>query len=186
MEIKKIIRAFKVSMNAKNLSGEQGEQGSGLFVKSPDVFQLTYKTGSKNHQFLHKFKPMALLNMAVNYTCAGKYATYDNTAPVHMKMNLSFQELNPIYSEDYETEEGNWLILSSCDYMLSDYNKGYSTRKHLINNGYPFSHNHYRYIPYKMIAAMDAWEKLNSEGVLTMAQLGDLYAYLGKAHVKRG
>ena len=43
-------------------------------------------------------------------------------------------------------EEGNWLILSSCDYMLSDYNKGYSTRKHLINNGYPFSHNHYRYI----------------------------------------
>lgn len=83
-------------------------------------------------------------------------------------------------------EEGNWLILSSCDYMLSDYNKGYSTRKHLINNGYPFSHNHYRYIPYKMIAAMDAWEKLNSEGVLTMAQLGDLYAYLGKTHVKRG
>ena len=70
--------------------------------------------------------------------------------------------------------------------MLSDYNKGYSTRKHLINNGYPFSHNHYRYIPYKMIAAMDAWEKLNSEGVLTMAQLGDLYAYLGKTHVKRG
>ena len=106
MEIKKIIRAFKVSMNAKNLSGEQGEQGSGLFVKSPDVFQLTYKTGSKNHEFLHKFKPMALLNMAVNYTGAGTYATYDNTAPVHMKMNLSFQELNPIYSEDYETEEG--------------------------------------------------------------------------------
>jgi len=49
---------------------------------------------------------MALLNMAVNYTGAGTYATYDNTAPVHMKVNLSFQELNPIYSEDYETEEG--------------------------------------------------------------------------------
>ena len=104
-EIKKIIRAFKVSMNAKN--GSTGDDPSnGLFIKSPDGFQLTYKTGSKNHEFLHKFKPMALLNMAVNYTGAGTYATYDNTAPIHMKMNLTLQELNPIYSEDYETEEG--------------------------------------------------------------------------------
>ena len=104
-EIKKIVRAFKVSMNAKN--GSTGDDpSSGLFIKSPDIFQLTYKTGSKNHEFLHKFKPMALLNMAVNYTGAGTYATYDNTAPIHMKMNLTLQELNPIYSEDYETEEG--------------------------------------------------------------------------------
>ena len=103
--IKKIIRAFKKSLNAKN--GSTGENNSsGLFIKSPDVFQLTYKTGGKNHQFLHKFKPMALLNIAVNYTGAGTYATYDNTAPVHTKIDLTFQELNPIYSEDYDTEEG--------------------------------------------------------------------------------
>ena len=103
--IKKIIRAFKKSLNAKN--GSTGEnKSSGLFIKSPDVFQLTYKTGGKNHQFLHKFKPMALLNIGVNYTGAGTYATYDNTAPVHTKIDLTFQELNPIYSEDYDTEEG--------------------------------------------------------------------------------
>ena len=103
--IKKIIRAFKKSLNPKN--GSTGENNSsGLFIKSPDVFQLTYKTGGKNHQFLHKFKPMALLNIAVNYTGAGTYATYDNTAPVHTKIDLTFQELNPIYSEDYDTEEG--------------------------------------------------------------------------------
>jgi len=104
IEIKKIIRAFKKSMNAKN--GSTDENSSGLFVKSPDVFKLTYKTGGKNHKFLHKFKPMALLNMAVNYTGAGTYATYDDTTPIHMKISLSFQELNPIYSEDYETEDG--------------------------------------------------------------------------------
>tara|TARA_B100001093_G_scaffold104737_1_gene96971 strand:- start:2629 stop:3669 length:1041 start_codon:yes stop_codon:yes gene_type:complete len=103
--IKNIIRTFKKSMNAKSGS-TGGDSSSGLFIKSPDVFKLTYKTGKRNHQFLHKFKPMALLNMAVNYTGAGTYATYDNTAPVHMKINLSFQELNPIYSEDYETKEG--------------------------------------------------------------------------------
>ena len=103
--IKKIIRAFKKSLNAKNSSTGENK-GAGLFIKSPDVFQLTYKTGAKNHQFLHKFKPMALLNIGVNYTGAGTYATYDNTAPVHTKIDLTFQELNPIYSEDYDTEEG--------------------------------------------------------------------------------
>jgi len=103
--IKKIIRAFKKSLNAKNSSTGESNS-SGLFIKSPDVFQLTYKTGAKNHQFLHKFKPMALLNIGVNYTGAGTYATYDNTAPVHTKIDLTFQELNPIYSEDYDVEEG--------------------------------------------------------------------------------
>ena len=102
---KLLLGCSKKSLNAKN--GSTGEnKGSGLFIKSPDVFKLTYKTGASNHQFLHKFKPMALLNIGVNYTGAGTYATYDNTAPVHMKINLSFQELNPIYSEDYETQEG--------------------------------------------------------------------------------
>ena len=101
--IKRILRIFKQNMQAKKSSSGGG---SGLFLSSPNVFQLNYKTGRRNHNFLHKFKPMALLNMAVNYTGAGTYATYDDTTPVHMKLDLSFQELNPIYSEDYDSEEG--------------------------------------------------------------------------------
>ena len=101
--IKRMLRIFKQNMQAKK-SADGG--GSGLFLRSPNVFQLNYKTGRRNHNFLHKFKPMALLNMAVNYTGAGTYATYDDTTPVHMKLDLSFQELNPVYSEDYESEEG--------------------------------------------------------------------------------
>ena len=103
--IKNIIREFKMNMNARN-SSSGSENSSGLFIKSPNVFQLTYKTGSSNHAFLHKFKPMALKNMSVNYTGAGTYATYDDTTPVHMKLSLSFQELNPIYAEDYEKDQG--------------------------------------------------------------------------------
>ena len=97
--IKAMLRLFKKSMNAK--------KGGGLFISSPDVFKLCYKTGGENHKFLHSFKPMALLNMSVNYTGSGTYATYDDTTPVHMKLSLSFQELNPVYSEDYDTEEGS-------------------------------------------------------------------------------
>ena len=97
--IKEMLRLFKKSMNAK--------KGGGLFISSPDVFKLCYKTGGENHKFLHSFKPMALLNMSVNYTGSGTYATYDDTTPVHMKLSLSFQELNPVYSEDYDTKEGS-------------------------------------------------------------------------------
>ena len=103
--IKKIIRVFKKYMAAKTTSANSG---NGLFIASPDVFQLTYKKGNTNHPFLHTFKPMALLNASVNYTGSGVYATYRDGTPVHMQLTLSFQELNPIYNEDYgdiETDE---------------------------------------------------------------------------------
>jgi hypothetical protein len=96
-QIKQIIRTFKQSMAAKTSSGT----GAGLFISSPEVFQLTYKSGNKKHPFLHSFKPCALVNMGVDYTGSGVYATYEDSTPVHMKLSLSFQELNPIYFEDY-------------------------------------------------------------------------------------
>ena len=100
--IKGVLRLFKKSMNAKK-NGTEGAKG--LFIASPDVFQLSYKTGGEDHKFLNRFKPMALLNMAVNYTGSGTYATYDDTTPVHMKLSLQFQELNPVYAEEYDTTE---------------------------------------------------------------------------------
>jgi hypothetical protein len=95
--VKNIIRTFKKSMAPKTSSGT----GAGLFVDSPDIFQLEYKSGNKKHPFLNSFKPCALLNMAVDYTASGAYATYEDATPVHMKLTLSFQELNPIYYSDY-------------------------------------------------------------------------------------
>ena len=96
-QIKQIIRTFKSSMAAKTSGGT----GAGLFISSPEVFQLTYKSGNKKHPFLHSFKPCALVSMGVDYTGSGVYATYEDSTPVHMKLSLSFQELNPIYFEDY-------------------------------------------------------------------------------------
>lgn len=101
--IKGMLRLFKRSMNAKKNGSERTK---GLFIASPDIFQLSYKTGGEDHKFLNRFKPMALLNMAVNYTGSGTYATYDDTTPVHMQLSLQFQELNPVYAEEYDKEEG--------------------------------------------------------------------------------
>jgi hypothetical protein len=96
--VKQIIRIFKQSMAPKTGSNTSG---AGLFIEAPNVFLLKYKTGSRDHPYLNKFKPCALTNMGVNYTGSGSYATYADKTPVHMKLNLSFTELNPIYNEDY-------------------------------------------------------------------------------------
>jgi hypothetical protein len=98
MAVKKIIRTFKKSMSARNSSGA----GKGLFISSPNIFQLEYRTGNGKHPFLNTFKPCALRSMNVDYTGSGAYATYEDATPVHMKLTLSFQELNPVYYSDYD------------------------------------------------------------------------------------
>lgn len=103
-EIKNIIRVFKQSMSASK--GNQSATGGGLFLKSPDVFQLSYMSGGSTHPFLNSFKPCALISMNVNYTGSGTYATYADATPVHMQLSLSFQELTPIYREDYTQGKG--------------------------------------------------------------------------------
>jgi len=103
--IKEIIRKFKQNMTPKK--GDPTVSGGGLFVKAPNVFKLQYMSGGKQHPFLHRFKPCALTQMSVNYNGSSQYATYPDATPVHMQMTLQFQELSPIYSEEYDnTEEG--------------------------------------------------------------------------------
>lgn len=98
-EIKDIIRFFKSESAAQK--GSSSDAGAGLFLKSPSVFQLKYMSGGKPHPFLNQFKICALNAMSVNYTASGTYATYSDATPVHMQMTLTFQELTPIYREDY-------------------------------------------------------------------------------------
>ncbi len=102
--IKTIIRTLKKNMTPQK--GNPGVDGGGLFVKAPNVFKLEYMSGGKQHPFLHRFKPCALTQMSVNYNGSAQYATYPDATPVHMQLSLQFQELSPIYAEDYDREEG--------------------------------------------------------------------------------
>ena len=99
-----IIKALKSSMAAKkNASQGQG----GIFLRAPDVFQLSYIDSKGDpHPFLNRFKDCALTAMTVNYTNSGTYATYSDSTPVSIRMNLTFKELNPIYFEDYKDFTG--------------------------------------------------------------------------------
>ena len=101
--VKTIIRTLKKNMTPQK--GTPDVNGSGLFVKAPNVFKLEYMSGGKQHPFLHTFKPCALTQMSVNYNGSGQYATYSDATPVHMQLTLQFQELSPIYAEDYKDSD---------------------------------------------------------------------------------
>jgi len=105
-EIKDIIRFFKSESAAQK--GAASGDASGLFLKSPSVFRLRYMSGGRPHPFLNQFKICALNTMSVNYTGSGTYATYSDATPVHMVMTLTFQELTPIYREDYVESNGDY------------------------------------------------------------------------------
>ena len=103
-QCKLIILAFKQNMAPKTKASPG--QGGSWFLKTPNVFELRYRTGNKDHPFLHKFKQCFLTDMAVNYTGEASHMTYADGTPVSMQMDLSFKELEPIYDVDYEDVEG--------------------------------------------------------------------------------
>ena len=93
-----IIRVLKRSASPSRIGS------NALFVSSPKLFQLQYMTGDREHPFLNSFKICVLEDISVNYTASGTYATYSDGTPVHMRMQLTFKEINPIYAEDYDSE----------------------------------------------------------------------------------
>ena len=97
--VKAIIRSLKMSMAPK--AGQFNGSAQGIFLQSPDLFQLEYRKNGLSHPFLNKMKLTALTGMNVNYTNAGTYASYDDGTPVNIRMDLTFKEINPIYFEDY-------------------------------------------------------------------------------------
>ena len=99
-QVMNIIRALKQSAAPRR----QG-RGGPLFIGSPKMFQLQYISGNKEHPFLNKFKLCALSDISINYTASGTYATYPDGTPVHIRMQLTFKEMNPIYAEDYELKD---------------------------------------------------------------------------------
>ena len=118
-EVKKIIKAFKRNMAPKG--------GGGQFLSTPNIFQINYMEGNNEHPFLNKFKPMALTNIALNYTGANTYSTFYDGTPTQIKVDCTFKELNPIYHEDYyENDTGHFVsagdFRDSLDFAYGDAN----------------------------------------------------------------
>ena len=90
----KIIRFFKQGMAPVR-------EEPNLFLKAPNTWKLTYKHKTGDHKYLNRFKECAMLNCGIQYTPDGNYATFEDGVMTAYQMTLSFQELDPVYSDDY-------------------------------------------------------------------------------------
>jgi hypothetical protein len=98
--IRSIIRFFKQGSAAQ-------KSESNLFLKAPHTFQIQYLHRGEEHKFLNKFKECALQSFSVNYTPEGQYATFNDGAMVSYQITMQFQELEPIFNEDYTNDGTN-------------------------------------------------------------------------------
>ena len=98
--ILKIIRTLKQGMSAKKAADF-------LFVKSPHTFFLGYYKGAELQPYMNKFKECALTNMSVQYAPDGPFATYTDGSMTSYGMSLTFQELEPIFDNDYGEDYKN-------------------------------------------------------------------------------
>jgi hypothetical protein len=107
---KDTIRDIILSLK-ENMTPSQGTAGgvSGIFLNAPNVFEISYMKGGSKHPFLNQFKTTALQNLSVNFT-PQNYATYEDGTPVSMTLTLTFQELTPIYKEDYQNGKAGTTV----------------------------------------------------------------------------
>ena len=96
----KILRFFKQGMAPIR-------EAPNLFLKSPNTWQLKYHHSAGDHKYLNKFKECALLNCGVQYTPDGNYATFEDGVMTAYQLTLAFQELDPVYSDDYKEVPSN-------------------------------------------------------------------------------
>jgi len=95
--IRRIIKWFKLNA-APSKSGTNG-----IFLYTPNVFKLKFIfNNGGQHPYLFKMKPCFLRDMAVSYTPAEHYMTYQDGSMTAYRLTLKFGELEPIYQDDNE------------------------------------------------------------------------------------
>jgi len=99
-----ILRFFKQGMSTQRSE-------SNLFLKTPHTFGIRYihraLGENKEHQYIGKIKECALTSFTVNYTPEGQYATFYDGPMVSYEMQMQFQELEPIFNNDYGENDFN-------------------------------------------------------------------------------
>ena len=100
-EIIRILRFFKQGMSPQRTEGR-------LFLKTPNTFRLQYLKDQRNpNPYLNRFKECALTSCVIDYTPDQNYATYEDGIMTQYSMTLQFKELEAVFSDDYEIDDGN-------------------------------------------------------------------------------
>lgn len=98
IQVRKIIRTFKQAMAVQRSESE-------LFLSAPLIFGIDYIfAGGSNSPYLPLIKDCALTNFSVDYTPDGSYMTYEDGSMTSYRLTMQFQELQPIYNDDYAVD----------------------------------------------------------------------------------
>lgn len=105
--IRAIIKFFKAGMAPQRSKKAQVN----LYLGSPNVFKIEFKSRNNSLDGLPRIKTCALQSCAVNYAPDGVYAAYDDeyvqSQPVAVEIQLQFIELTPVFADEYDLENQN-------------------------------------------------------------------------------
>jgi hypothetical protein len=101
-EIVKIIRFFKQGMAPIRTEGN-------LFLLAPHTFQVhfVHAPSDGEHPYIGKMKECALKTFSTDYTPENNYTTLKDGFMTSYTISMEFQELEPVYNDDYTNLDGN-------------------------------------------------------------------------------
>lgn len=104
--VRRIIRFFKQGMAVRKLNAGAGAGAGSLFLGTPNIFKLTYKSNGGTIKGVNRIKLCALTGFSVNYTPESQWASYvDDQSPgqpISVTMGMTFNEIEPIFESDYQ------------------------------------------------------------------------------------
>lgn len=98
-QIRQIIRFFKQGMAVQRTASQ-------LFLKAPNTFKIRYLHKGNDHPYINHIKECALQSFTVNYTPEGNYMTFADGLMTSYEISMQFQELEPIFNDDYSKLPG--------------------------------------------------------------------------------
>ena len=102
-QIIKILNFFKRGMSPIKTE-------SNLFLKAPNTFKIQYlhrpQGETADHPYIGRIKECALQSVTTSYTPEGQYATFSDGVMVSYQLTMQFQELEPVFNNDYAGIEG--------------------------------------------------------------------------------
>ena len=90
-EVDNIIKTFKYHFSPGLQAGKTDSTQS-MFLTSPSIFNVQFKIGQNENQYVPKYGDCVLSDIDVNYAPNG-FAAHENGAPVQTTLNLTFKEI---------------------------------------------------------------------------------------------
>lgn len=100
--IQNIIQTFKYYS-----SPSIQKNSNGRYFITPGQFDITFKFGNIDNQFISKISTCVLEAIDLNYAGAGQWTTFTDGSPMEITMQLRFRETDVIYQELMAAPDGS-------------------------------------------------------------------------------